>query len=69
MPETAPTTIEEALEQNAMGPASASGDSGSITQHSLQDQIAAAKYVAGEQAKSSTGLGLTFRKLVPPGAV
>jgi len=34
-----PEDLEDAIENNAAGPRRASGDSGSVEQHSLRDQI------------------------------
>ena len=59
--------LTSAIETNAQGPAKASGDSGSMEQHPLPDQIAADKYLASKQA-SSKKLGLRLVKLSPPGA-
>jgi len=61
-------TIKTAIEESAVGPRKASGDSGSVEQHSLVDQIAADKYVESRTASRVAGLGLKFNKLVPPGA-
>jgi hypothetical protein len=55
------------IRDNAAGPKKASGDSGSIEQHALQDQIAADRYLASKQAARSKGLGIRLSKLVPPG--
>lgn len=60
--------IETAIVENATGPAKASGDAGSVEQHSLQDQIAADKYLASKAASRAKRRGLVFNKLVPPGA-
>lgn len=64
MPDDLDTTIRD----NAQGPAKATGDSGSIEQHKLPDQIAADRYLAAKAAAKSKRRGLTFNKLVPPGA-
>jgi len=40
----------------------------SVEQHSLSDQIAADRYLEGKKAVRKTGLGVTTKKLVPPGA-
>jgi hypothetical protein len=40
-----------------------------MKQHSLPDQIAADKYLAGKRAMASPGLGLKMAKIVPPGTV
>ena len=60
--------LEEVIRQNAEGPAKAAGDSGSMEQHKLPDQIAADKYLASKEAAKSKSRGLRFNKLVPPGA-
>jgi hypothetical protein len=54
--------IKDEIEANAKGPKSASGDEGSITQHSLQDQIAADKYLA-EKAAAKKGIGIRIFKM------
>jgi len=56
------------IRENAQGPAKASGDSGSVEQHPLSDQIEADRYLASKQAAKSKSRGLRFNKLVPPGA-
>lgn len=60
--------LENSILENAAAPAKASGDSGSMEQHPLPDQIAADRYLASKAATKKTGLGITFKKLVPPGA-
>lgn len=62
------STIENAIRENAAGPARASGDSGSIEQHNLQDQIAADRYLASKEAVKNPRRGVRFSKIVPPGA-
>lgn len=57
---------DDKIKENAEGPKSASGDTGSMTQHSLPDQIAAAKFLAAKNA-SRRGLGIRRVKLIPPG--
>ncbi len=37
--------LKDTIKQNAEGPKRASGDSGSVDQHSLKDQIEADKYL------------------------
>ncbi|MCE9530361.1 MAG: hypothetical protein K8T89_04400 [Planctomycetes bacterium] len=63
-----PDELDNTIEQNAKGPAKASGDAGSIEQHPLPDQIEAAKFLASKEAAKSKKRGLRFSKLVPPGA-
>ena len=60
--------IDKTIEENAKGPKRASGDAGSVEQHSLADQIAADKYLASKAAGEGTGLGIRRIKLSPPGA-
>jgi len=60
-------TIETSIKDNAAGPKRASGDAGSIEQHSLPDQIAADKHIASKNAMSSKGLGIKLVKLSPGG--
>lgn len=62
-------TIAESIETNATGPAKASGDSSSVEQHKLTDQIAADKHLAGQAGVNNPKhRGLRLNKLVPPGA-
>ena len=60
--------LETAIRENAEGPAKASGDSGSMEQHKLPDQIAADRYLCTKDAANSKSRGLRLNKLVPPGA-
>ncbi|QDU39685.1 hypothetical protein Mal4_40310 [Maioricimonas rarisocia] len=60
--------LDDAIQQNAEGPAEARGDSGSVRQHSLKDQIEADRYLAAKRAARAKRLGLRLSKLVPPGS-
>lgn len=60
--------LEQTIRENAEGPAKASGDSGSMEQHRLRDQIEADRYLNSKQATKSKKRGLRLNKLVPPGA-
>ena len=62
-------TIKEAIEQNATGPRRASGDSGSVEQHPLPDQIASDRYVASRNASRKKGLGIKLLKISPGSSV
>ena len=62
-----PDDLDQSILENAQGPAKASGDSGSMEQHPLPDQIAADRYLASKQAAKKKGLGISLKKLVPPG--
>ena len=61
--------IETNIQQNAIGPRKASGDAGSVEQHSLTDQIAADKFLESKKASRSNGLGIKLVKLSPGGTV
>lgn len=63
-----PDDLDDAIRQNASGPAKAAGDAGSVEQHTLTDQIEADKYLASKAAAKSESRGLAFNKFVPPGA-
>ena len=60
--------IEQTIRENAQQPAKAAGDSGSVEQHALSDQIAADRYLQEKRAARSRRLGLRATKIVPPGA-
>lgn len=60
--------LEATISDSAQAPKRMRGDEGEVEEHSLPDQIAADKHLAGKRAASTTLLGLRFRKLVPPGA-
>lgn len=63
-----PDDLDDAIQQNASGPAKAAGDAGSVEQHKLTDQIEVDRYLASKQASRSRSRGLVINKLVPPGA-
>lgn len=63
-----PNDLEDTIRDNAQGPAKASGDSGSMEQHKLTDQIEADRYLASKAAAKSKRRGLTLNKFIPPGA-
>ena len=58
-------TLDNTIRDNASGPKRASGDVGSVEQHSLADQIAADKHLAGKQAAAQSSLGIKRVKLSP----
>jgi hypothetical protein len=60
--------LEETIRENAKAPAKASGDSGSVEQHPLRDQIEADRYLASKRAAKAKRLALRMTKMVPPGA-
>ena len=62
--------LDSTIRQNAQGPAEARGDSGSMRQHGLKDQIEADKYLAGKTAVSANpAKAFTRVKIIPPGTV
>lgn len=62
--------LKDAIKQNAEGPKQASADGVTAQQHSLADQIAADKYLAGKNAASrNPAKAFTRVKIVPPGTV
>jgi len=61
--------LDNSIQENAAGPRKASGDSGSIEQHSLADQIAADKYLESKKASRAKGLGVKLAKISPGGTV
>ncbi len=61
-------TIEDAIRENAAGPKRAQGDSGSVEQHPLTEQIEADRCLSSKEA-AKKGLGVRMTKVVPPGAV
>ena len=61
--------LDNSIKENAAGPRKASGDSGSVEQHGLADQIAADKYLESKKASRSKGLGIKLAKLSPGGTV
>jgi hypothetical protein len=60
--------LEQAIRDNAAGPAKAAGDSGSVEQHSLHDQIEADRYLASKQVAKTPTRSLRLTRLIPPGA-
>lgn len=59
--------LTDTIETNAEGPKRVTGDTGSVEQHSLQDQIAADRYLKGDEGAEKAHRGLRFTKLVMPG--
>jgi len=60
--------LDDTIRENAAGPKRAVGDSGSVEQHSLSEQIEADRYLASKRAAKAKGLGIRMTKLAPPGA-
>ncbi len=61
--------LKQTIAENAAGPKKAQGDAGSVEQHSLQDQIAADRYLASKEAAKVGPKALRFTRTVPPGSV
>ena len=59
--------LDTTIRDNATGPKRAAGDSGSVEQHSLADQIAADKHLASKEAAVTNSLSIHRVKLSPPG--
>jgi hypothetical protein len=59
--------VEKAIEESAKGPKRASGDSGSVEQHSLREQIEVDKYLAVKRAGRNPASALVRVKLIQPG--
>lgn len=61
--------IEDAISETAINPKTVSVDGESVTAQSIPEQIAAAKFTAGNGAvRNDATFGLRFGRLVPPGA-
>lgn len=63
-----PEELEQAIKDNAAGPARAAVDGQSVEQHSLRDQIDADRYLASKEAVRRKDRGLRITRLIPPGA-
>ena len=63
-----PESIEEAIEQNALGPASVTVAGQTVVQKDIEQQIKADEYLAAKQAAAKPHFGLRFTKIIPPGA-
>ena len=61
--------LDSSIQTNATGPKRAAGDSGSVEQHGLADQIAADKYLESKKASRAKGLGVKLAKISPGGTV
>lgn len=65
---TTPSTVSDAIDQNARGPKSVRVGSESVEQHPIADQIAADQYAKASTAAGKNHLGVRFIQIVPPGA-
>lgn len=59
--------LKDAILENAKGPKRVQGDSGSVEQHSLKDQIEAERFLQSKKATQGSGLGIRFFKISPDG--
>jgi len=59
--------LDDTIRENAQGPSEAKGDSVSVRQHDLKDQVEADRYLASKEAVRQ-GRGFRVTKVVPPGA-
>jgi hypothetical protein len=50
-----PTDLTQTIADSAAAPQSTTTDGVTVTEHSLPDQIAAAKFLAAQQAAAATG--------------
>jgi hypothetical protein len=66
--ETESVTLDNAIAEAAQSPKRVQGDAGSVEQHSLQDLIAADKFLQSKKA-TQNGLGIRLHKISPDGAV
>lgn len=68
MTEQTPTTIEDAIELQALGMVSSASDGkSSQTNIPIKDLIEADQHLARKRAASKPHMGLRFTKLIPPG--
>jgi hypothetical protein len=63
-------TVTAAVVTNVSGGiASATTDGTTVTATDISKQIEAAKFIAGETAKTNGGLGIRMFKIKPPGTI
>lgn len=61
--------LHETIAINAAGPKKVTGDTGSIEQHPLPEQIAADEYARRLASQRTKTGGVRYQKIVPPGAM
>ena len=59
--------LKDAILENAKGPKRVQGDSGSVEQHSLKDQIEAEKFLQSKKATQGKGFPVRLFKISPDG--
>jgi hypothetical protein len=62
-----PTSVEEAIQQNAMGPRRVQVADESVDQQSISEQIKAAQFLANQTAGQKAPWGIRFARIRPPG--
>ena len=60
--------LKDAILENAKGPKRVQGDSGSVEQHSLKDQIEADRFLQSKKATQGKGFPVRLFKISPDGA-
>lgn len=63
------STVAAAILSNALGPASASSDAGSVSLHNPKDVLEVAKYADSGAKATASHRGVLFTKIKAPGAV
>jgi len=61
--------LKDTIFDNASGPRRATGDSITVEQHSIREQIEADKYLSAKETAAQPKRALRFVKIVPPGTV
>jgi hypothetical protein len=56
-------TIREAIEQTAKGPSSATSDGHGAVAQNIQDQIAADRYLSGQETSTTQRMGIRVFKI------
>jgi hypothetical protein len=64
-----PEELKDVIAENAQQPVEVEIDGQRFKQHPIRDQIAAARFAAGEKAKKARNRGLGSIRTVPPGTV
>jgi hypothetical protein len=67
--ETSAVTLKDTILESAKSLKRVQGDAGSVEQHSLQDLIAAERFLQSKKAMQSKGLGIRLTKISPDGTV
>jgi len=68
MGESAPADLEQAIADSAAAPKKAQGDSGSVEQHGLKDQIEVVRFLSSKEAVKRRDRGLRISRTASPGA-